>query len=188
MIPKAMMPVPTSRARDTMLIAAAGPPVSGNTETVGVAVALAEGLGEPPSDGNGVKGPPVVLAIGEPSSDGKGVKGPPVVLAIGLALGVAVESPPLGKDSHAIPSSSPEKPSRLLGSLVSCSYTACASSWVAKSEQLRSCAKAIGANTSVATIARAANSNTFLKVPPSVDFPPMVMLGTRHRLGQVGSM
>ena len=164
-----MMPVPTIRARDTMLIAAAGPPVSGNTETVGVAVALAEGLGEPPSDGNGVKGPPVVLAIG-------------------LALGVAVESPPLGKDSHAIPSSSPEKPSRLLGSLVSCSYTACASSWVAKSEQLRSCAKAIGANTSVATIARAANSNTFLKVPPSVDFPPMVMLGTRHRLGQVGSM
>ena len=42
----------------------AGPPVSGNTEAVGVAVALAEGLGEPPSDGNGVKGPPVVLAIG----------------------------------------------------------------------------------------------------------------------------
>ncbi len=60
-----MMPVPTSRARDTTLNAAdAGPPVSGNTEAVGVAVALAEGLGEPPSDGNGVKGPPVVLAIG----------------------------------------------------------------------------------------------------------------------------
>ena len=68
-----------------MLIAAAGPPVSGNTEAeaVGVAVALAEGLGEPLSDGNGVKGPPVVLAIG-------------------LALGVAVESPPLGKVSQAI--------------------------------------------------------------------------------------
>ena len=49
-----------------MLIAAAGPPVSGNTEAVGVAVALAEGLGEPPSDGSGVKGPPVVLAIGLP--------------------------------------------------------------------------------------------------------------------------
>ena len=60
-----MMPVPTSRPRDTMLNAAdAGPPVSGNTEAVGVAVALAEGLEEPSSDGNGVKGPPVVLAIG----------------------------------------------------------------------------------------------------------------------------
>ncbi len=60
-----MMPVPTSRPRDTMLnVADAGPPVSGNTEAVGVAVALAEGRGEPPSDGKGVKGPPVVLAIG----------------------------------------------------------------------------------------------------------------------------
>jgi hypothetical protein len=28
------------------------------------------------------------------------------------------------------------------------------------------------------------NSNNFLKVPPSVDFPPIVMLGTRHRIGQ----
>ncbi len=47
-------------------VADAGPLVSGNTEAeaVGEAVALAEGLGEPPSDGNGVKGPPVVLAIG----------------------------------------------------------------------------------------------------------------------------
>jgi hypothetical protein len=47
-------------------VADAGPPVSGNTEAeaVGEAVALAEGLGEPPSDGKGVKGPPVVLAIG----------------------------------------------------------------------------------------------------------------------------
>ena len=62
-----MMPVTTSRASDTMLKAAdAGPPVSGNTEAVGVAVALAEGLGEPSSDGNGVNGPPVVLAIGLP--------------------------------------------------------------------------------------------------------------------------
>jgi hypothetical protein len=65
MIPKAMMPVTTSRPRDTMPNAAdAGPPVSGNTEAVGVAVALAEGLGEPLSEGKGVKGPPVVLAIG----------------------------------------------------------------------------------------------------------------------------
>ena len=62
-----MMPVTTSRPSDTMLNAAdEGPPVSGNTEAVGVAVALAEGLGEPPSDGSGVKGPPVVLAIGLP--------------------------------------------------------------------------------------------------------------------------
>jgi hypothetical protein len=60
-----MMPVATSRPSDTTPNAAdAGPPVSGNTEAVGVAVALAEGLGEPPSDGKGVKGPPVVLAIG----------------------------------------------------------------------------------------------------------------------------
>ncbi len=169
-----MMPVPTSRARDTRLIAAAGPPVSGNTEAaaVGVAVALAEGLGEPPSDGKGVKEPPVVLARG-------------LALGVGLAVGVAVEPPPLGKVSQAIPSSSPEKPSSPLGSLVSCSYTACASSWVAKSEQSRSCAKAIGANTSVMAIARAANSNTFLKVSPSIDFPPIVMLGTRRRFGQV---
>jgi hypothetical protein len=52
---------------DTMLnVADAGPPVSGNTEAeaVGEAVALTEGLGEPPSDGKGVKGAPVVLAIG----------------------------------------------------------------------------------------------------------------------------
>ena len=62
-----MMPVTTSRPSDTMLNAAdEGPPVSGNAEAVGVAVALAEGLGEPPSDGSGVKGPPVVLAIGLP--------------------------------------------------------------------------------------------------------------------------
>ena len=64
-----MMPVATSRPSDTMLNAAdEGPPVSGNTEAeaVGLAVALAEGLGEPPSDGSGVKGPPVVLAIGLP--------------------------------------------------------------------------------------------------------------------------
>jgi hypothetical protein len=47
-------------------VADAGPPVSGNTEAeaVGEAVALTEGLGEPPSDGKGVKGAPVVLAIG----------------------------------------------------------------------------------------------------------------------------
>ncbi|HEV2092306.1 MAG TPA: hypothetical protein VGR18_03985 [Rubrobacter sp.] len=57
----------TSRPSDTMLNAAdAGPPVSGNTEAeaVDVAVALAEGLGEPLSDGKGVKGPPVALDIG----------------------------------------------------------------------------------------------------------------------------
>ena len=92
-----MMPVPTIRARDTMLIAAAGPPVSGNTEAaaVGVAVALAEGLGEPLADGNGVKGPPVVLAIG---------------LALGVGLAVEPESP---GSSQAMPSSSA---SSLLGS------------------------------------------------------------------------
>ena len=89
-----MMPVPTNRPRDTMLNAAdAGPPVSGNTEAVGVAVALAEGLGEPPSDGNGVKGPPVVLAIGLPPGSTHTVTDSPppaglVVQPDALALGL----------------------------------------------------------------------------------------------------
>ena len=100
-----------------MLIAAAGPPVSGNTEAVGVAVALAEGLGEPLSDGNGVKEPPVVLATGLE-----------LALGVGLAVGVAVESPPLGKVSQAIPSSAPPSSSSPLGSLGSRLYSAWASS------------------------------------------------------------
>ena len=81
-----------------MLIAAAGPPVSGNTEAeaVGVVVALAEGLGEPLADGKGVKGPPVVLAIG-----------------LALGVGLAVEPEPPGS-SQAMPSSSA---SSLLGSM-----------------------------------------------------------------------
>jgi hypothetical protein len=91
-----MMPVPTIRASDTMPNAAdAGPPVSGNTEAVGVAVALAEGLGEPPSDGKGVKGPPVVLAIGLPPGSTHTVTDspPPAGLvvqpdALALALGL----------------------------------------------------------------------------------------------------
>ncbi len=87
-----MMPVTTSRPSDTMLNAAdEGPPVSGNTEAeaVGLAVALAEGLGEPPSDGNGVKGPPVVLAIVHGVSDSAGglvvqTGGATLALALGL--------------------------------------------------------------------------------------------------------
>jgi hypothetical protein len=94
-----MMPVPTSRPRATMLNAAdEGPPVSGNTEAVGVAVALAEGLEEPSSDGNGVKGPPVVLAIGLPAGSTHTVTDSPspaglVVQPDALASGLAGASP-----------------------------------------------------------------------------------------------
>ena len=143
-----MMPVPTSRARDTMPNAAdAGPPVSGNTEAVGVAVALAEGLGEPPSDGKGVKGPPVVLTIGGPSSDGKGVKGPPVVLAIGLPPG----------STHTVTDSPPPA-----GLVVQPDALALG---------LEDCAKATEANISAPSMDRPINTNTFLKGFPFRRFP-----------------
>jgi hypothetical protein len=65
------MPEPTSGVRGTMLNADMGSPVPGGTEAeaIGVAVALAEGLGEALADINGDKGPPAVLAIG--LSDGE---------------------------------------------------------------------------------------------------------------------